>query len=109
KESGDVVAVWLTADQEATKAYLPKVQQSLKLDNTPLTVGTGDKSGPGAWGIDSRAHLTAVVSDGKNVTARFGFVSTNDTDVPAVLEAWTKAEKKRRTRKRATSKLPGPS
>ncbi len=92
-DSADVVAVWLTADQAATKTYLPRAQQSLKLEHTPLTVYPGEKSGPGAWAIDSRAHLTAVVSDGKNVTAKFGFVSTNETDVPAVLDAWKAAAK----------------
>src|SRR4029077_2960581 len=64
KESQEayVVAVWLTDDVDKTKAYLPRAQQSLKLQNTALTCFTGEKEGPKDWGINADAHLSAVVA-----------------------------------------------
>ena len=94
KDAGDeayVVAVWMTDDQDKTKEYLPKVQQSLQLDNTALTVYPGGKGGPPSWGIHDNALLTAVTTDGEKATARFGFVSVNETNVPDVLAALKKA------------------
>ncbi|MEX2188253.1 MAG: hypothetical protein WD875_15710 [Pirellulales bacterium] len=100
KAGGDaqVVAVWLTGDAEKSKEYLPKAQNSLKLELTALVVYAGDKSGPENWGINDRARLTTVVTDGETCAARFGYVSLNETDVPAVekalKEVLEKAEKK---------------
>jgi hypothetical protein len=100
KAGGDVVvvAVWLTDDAEKSKEYLPKAQMSLNLEMIALTVYAGDKSGPENWGINDRASLTTVVASGETCAARFGYVSLNETDVPAVekalKEAIDKAEKK---------------
>lgn len=93
KDAGDdahIVAVWLTDDQDKTKEYLPKVQQSLQLDKTSLAVHPGTKGGPTGWGVNDEAHLTVVVGDGEKVAARWGFVSVNETNVPDVLEAFKK-------------------
>jgi hypothetical protein len=82
-----VIAVWLTADAQAAKEYLPKAQQSLSFSKTDLTVFKGDASGPGKWGVNSDADATIiVVKDGK-ATATFGFVSVNDTVVEQVMKA----------------------
>jgi len=94
-QQAHIVAVWLTADAAASKEYLPKAQQSLRLENTSLTVYPGDKAGPGAWGVNPDAHLTAVVAAGSKVAARFGYISLNETDVPAVCKAWQKTQEKK--------------
>jgi hypothetical protein len=93
KESQDVyvVAVWLTDDADKTKAYLPRAQQSLNLQNTALTCFMGEKAGPKDWGINADAHLTAVVAHKGRVAKRFGYRSINETDAPAVQEALKKA------------------
>ena len=57
------------------KAYLPKVQMSLRMTDTALTVFQGDIAGPDGWAINDQADLTAVVANQGKVTARFGFVS----------------------------------
>lgn len=103
KTGGDVqiVAVWLTDDAEKSKEYLPKAQMSLKLELTALVVYAGDKSGPENWGINDRATLTTVVSDGATCGARFGYVSLNETDVPAVEKALEEVLDNERAEKKA--------
>lgn len=88
-----VVAIWLTADKEATKTYLPRAQQSLKFENTPLTVFLGDKNGPNDWDVNPNARVTVVIARKGVVTDRIGYVSINDTEVPAVREKLHKALK----------------
>jgi hypothetical protein len=97
KEGGDghIVAVWLTAEADKSKEYLPKAQKSLQLQVTTLACFTGEKGGPEGWGINSDAHLTAVVAGDKKVTATFGYMSLNETDVPAVRDALKKILKKK--------------
>lgn len=86
-----VVAVWLNDDAEKSKDYLPKI--SKYFTNAVLAV-FGEKAGPKGWGINSDAHLTAVVVNKGKVAKSFGYMSLNETDVPAVVEALKKAIKK---------------
>jgi hypothetical protein len=88
-----VVAAWLTDEKEETKTYLPRAQQLLKLEVTPLTVFLGDKAGPNEWDVNPSARVTVVVAKNRTVTARFGFASLNETNVPPVREAVRKAVK----------------
>jgi hypothetical protein len=85
------VAVWVGGDADKSKEYLPKANQSLSLEKTALTVFTGDKGGPNNWGINSDAHLTAVVVHKGKVVKSFAFVSVNDTDVRGVMAELKKA------------------
>lgn len=82
-----VVAVWLTDDADKTRDYLPKVQQSIKLEATTLALYAGGKPGPDAWAINDRAFVTTVVTDGTKVKARFAEQSLNETNVPEVTAA----------------------
>ena len=93
-DDGYLVAVWLTADVEKTKEYLPRAQQSLNLQRTALTCYLGDKGGPQEWSLDPDAHLTAVVSHEGKVVKNFAYRSVNETDVSAVFESLKKAIKK---------------
>ena len=92
KEANDkagVVAVWI-GDKEAfekNKDYLPRVQMSLKLDNTAGAAHEGETSGPNGWGLNADAHVTVVVADKGKVAKSFAFVSVNETDVRPVLAA----------------------
>ena len=81
------IAVWLTADIEAAKAYLPKAQSSLSFAQTDLTVFHGEATGPEKWGINTDADVTIVVVKEGQVTATFGFVSVNETVVDEVMKA----------------------
>jgi hypothetical protein len=98
KEANDkagVVAVWI-GDKEAfakNKDYLPRVQGSLKLENTAIAAHEGEKSGPNGWGLNADAHVTVVVADKGKVAKSLAFVSVNETDVRSVLAA-VKGEKK---------------
>jgi hypothetical protein len=93
KENDDVrlFAVWLTDDKEKTKEYLPRAQQSLRLERTALLLHPDLNTGPEHWGINSDADLTVVVTANKKVSARFGFVSPNEKVVEDVLKALKKA------------------
>lgn len=94
-EKAAVVAVWI-GDKEAfakNKDYLPRVQMSLKLENTSFAAHEGEKSGPNGWGINADAHVTVVVADKGKVAKSFAFVSVNETDVRPVLAA-VKGDKK---------------
>ena len=86
-----IVAVWLTGDQEKTKAYLPKAQMSLSLEATTLAQFPGAKSGPEGWAINDRAFVTTVVTNKEKVTANFAYVSVNETDVRKVAAEVRKA------------------
>lgn len=81
------VAVWLTDDQNKSREFLPRAQQSLKFTRTDLAVFEGDRFGPNGWSVNGDAHLTVVVVRDGKVVKSFGFVSTNETDVPKVIEA----------------------
>jgi hypothetical protein len=85
-----VVAVWLTDDAGKTKEYLPRAQQSLRLQATALTCYEGEKTGPKEWNINPDAHLSVVVAQKQRVVATFGYRAVNETDVPAVREALKK-------------------
>lgn len=82
-----VVAVWLTDDVDKTREYLPKVQQSIKLEATTFAFYAEDKNGPNAWAINDRAFVTTIVTDGAKVKARFAEQSINETNVPEVTAA----------------------
>jgi hypothetical protein len=84
------VAVWLTADSDKSKEYLPRAQTSLNFEKTALAV-LGDKSGPNGWGINPDAHLTVVVAYKGNVVKSFAYTSVNETDARAVLAELKKA------------------
>lgn len=89
-----IVAIWLTDDKDATRDYLPRLQQSIKLENTALTYSPGDASGPNGWLVNTDADATVVVvNEGKSV-ARFGFVSINETVVEDVLKELRQATTK---------------
>jgi len=80
------VAVWLTEDLEKTKELLPRVQQSVAYEATALTCVEG-KAGPGDWMVNADAHITVVVTEKGKVKATFAFLSINETDVKAIVEA----------------------
>jgi hypothetical protein len=83
----EVVAVWLTDQQEQTKTYLPLAQQSLKMEVTSLSVFLGDKGGPDGWNVNPDARVTVVVADKGKAAASFGYNSINETDVREVRQA----------------------
>lgn len=84
------VAVWIHGELEKNKAYLPRVQMSLKLEKTAMTTFRGDPTVPG-WELHGDARVTVLVAAKGKVTARFGYVSVNDTLVREVRQALTKA------------------
>lgn len=88
-----VVAIWVTAEPDKTKEYLPKAQQSLKFESTALSYFPGDKGGSVDWGLNERAFVTTVISAVGKAVSNFGYQSLNETDVPAVKEALVKALK----------------
>jgi hypothetical protein len=57
----EAVAVWLTDKADEAKEYLPKVQQSLRLQTTALTVFAGEKAGSADWNINGAAAITIAV------------------------------------------------
>lgn len=86
-----LVAVWLTDDQFTTKEYLPKAQQSIKLQDSSLTFYQGDPAGPADWGINPDAEVTVVVSGAGKIVATWGFVAVNETVLDDVLAALKRA------------------
>ena len=90
-DDGLVVAVWLTEDTDKSKEYLPKISQYFK--GAALTV-FGGTAGPKDWAINADAHLTAVIANQRKVVKSFGYLSLNETDVPAVVESLKKTIKK---------------
>lgn len=85
------VAVWLTEQKDQTRQYLPRVQQSLKMESTALTLFPGDANGPDGWNLNPSARVTTVLVLKDKVVRSFAYASLNDTDVPPVREALKKA------------------
>ena len=83
--------VFLSSDVEQVKEYLPKVNQSLRFQHSTLASYTDDGTGPADWNVSGDASLTVAVAYKGKIAATFSYVSTNETDVPAVLEAVKKA------------------
>ena len=95
KEANDnaaVVAVWLSEKPGDLKDHLPRVQMSLKFQNTSLGVFEGEKSGPNNWGINADAHCTIVVTHKGKVVETIALDSVNETDTKKVVEALKKAK-----------------
>jgi len=90
-DDGLVVAVWLTDDADKSKEYLTKISQYFK--SAALTV-FGGTAGPKDWALNIDAHLTAVVAHKGKVVKSFGYLSLNETDVPAVVKTLKNAIKK---------------
>ncbi|MBA4066236.1 MAG: hypothetical protein C0501_21475 [Isosphaera sp.] len=89
-----VVAVWLGDKAfDKHKEYLPRINMSLKFENTSLAAFDGAKSGPKDWAVNPDAHLTAVVVHKGKVVKSFAFASVNETDVRPVLAELKKATK----------------
>jgi hypothetical protein len=87
-----VVAVWLGDKAfDKHKEYLPRINMSLKFENTSLAAFDGEKSGPKDWGVNPDAHLTVVVVHKGKVVKSFAFESVNETDVRPVLAELKKA------------------
>lgn len=95
EEDSYLVAVWLTDSPEKTKEYLPVAQQSLQLQKTALACFTREKEEPKDWNINGDTNLTAVVTTKGKVISTFGYRSVNETDAPAVYEAYKKALKQK--------------
>jgi hypothetical protein len=89
----EVVAVWIGADFDKNKEYLPKIQQYYS--NTVLSVFNGDSNGPNGWGINSAAHITAVVVVDGKVVKSFAFESLNETDAKTIEEELKKSLRKK--------------
>ncbi|HWG41513.1 MAG TPA: hypothetical protein VN688_01920, partial [Gemmataceae bacterium] len=84
-----IVAVWLTADLDKTKEFLPRVQMSVNYASTALTAFKGAE-GPRGWNANSDAHLTVVIANKGKVVTTMGYKSINETDVKGVLAALKK-------------------
>lgn len=85
-----VVAVWLTNDAETTAEYLPRAQQSLNLSRTAFCSFSG-AAGPDGWALSDRADVTVVVAISGKVLHSAGYVSPNESLVPAVAESLRKS------------------
>src|SRR5262245_10838075 len=91
KEKAEAVAIWITDKADETKEYLPKVQQSLQLQTTAMTVAVGDKPRLQDWKINEDAHITAIVVTNGSVAGSFAHQSVNETDAEPVLKLLKKA------------------
>ena len=91
--SGSAVAVWVTADADKSKEFLPKIKQYY--DHTSLAVFGGGANGPNGWGVNEAAHLTVVVAHKGKVVKSFAYESVNDKDVDAAEAELKKAVEKK--------------
>lgn len=87
KPNADLVVVWLTTDVDAGTKRVTQIQGSLQLLAGDWAVCS--MTSPENWGIHERAAVTTVLVVKGKVTARFGYDSVNENDVPK-LEALLK-------------------
>jgi hypothetical protein len=81
------VAVWLTDAPEKSHEFLPRAQQSLKLEKTTWSIYDGSSKGPDSWSINDAALLTAVVARDGKVVRSFGYQSLDEVEPREVLQA----------------------
>jgi hypothetical protein len=86
-EGASAVAVWLTEEPEAAKAYQPRAQMSLTLTKTVLAVFEGPKTGPKGWSLYDAVPLTAVVVRGGKVVKSVTYDPMNEPDPKEVVDA----------------------
>lgn len=79
-----VVLVWIVDDAQTGSTRTSAIQRSLQLQASEWTVWTGAGAGPDGWVINDKAAVTVVITRGKDVQAKFGYDSVNETVVPAV-------------------------
>jgi hypothetical protein len=87
---GDAKAymLWTGGDADKHKDYLPKVQQSLKLEKTDI--GYSVNATPEGWGLNSDACLTVVIVKDQKVAKVFAYRSVNEKDADTVVESFKK-------------------
>lgn len=95
-EDARIEAVWLADEIDASKERLPKVQTSIKLEKTGYNVFKG-ASGPNGWGINTDAHVTAVIANDAKVAKSLAWRSLNETDVEAVVKELEEAKETKET------------
>lgn len=91
-DKAEAAVVIVGGDVTMWKDRLPKIQMSLKFAKTSMSVFDGAE--PKGWALNTNAHITAVVAVKGKVVKSFAFVSVNEKDEEAVMEALTKAVKK---------------
>ncbi|OYW19868.1 MAG: hypothetical protein B7Z55_08125 [Planctomycetales bacterium 12-60-4] len=77
-----LVIVWLTPDPVAGAERVSRIQQSLRLQAGHWTVFPGAVTGPEGWSVNDAAIVTTVLANSREVSARFGYDSVNETSVP---------------------------
>jgi hypothetical protein len=92
KPEAQIFAVFLSDDVAATRDYLPRAQQSLKLSQTVWSVYPGEKSGPAEWNINARSNVTVVVANDKKILGSAGYGSVNETLAREILHHLDKKE-----------------
>uniref|UniRef100_A0A7C4LKE1 Uncharacterized protein n=1 Tax=Schlesneria paludicola TaxID=360056 RepID=A0A7C4LKE1_9PLAN len=81
-----MVLVWMTDDADSGATRVAQIQGSLQLSAT-WTVFAGPAHGPEGWAINDKAAVTAVTARKRQVSARFGYDSVNETVVGEVERA----------------------
>lgn len=81
------VAIWLTDTPEQSREYLPRAQQSLRLEKTTWSIFDGSSKGPEGWSINDAALLTAVVVRDGKVVLSHGYRSLDEVEPREVLQA----------------------
>lgn len=89
---GKVVVVWLTNDLDAGKEYLPRAQQSLKLERSLWTIHAGEQSGPEDWNIHADADVTIVLARNGKVVHTIGYTSPNETLSEKIIDQFAATE-----------------
>lgn len=74
-----LVVIYLTDDAAAGSARVTAVQRALRLPAAHWSIFPEGENGPAGWGINDRAAVTTVLANGREVVARFGYDSVNDT------------------------------
>lgn len=83
-ESDRIAAVWLTADTDQAKEYLPKI--SSYFNKTALCLFEKPQQGPMDWGINPDAGLTAVAASRGKVLKSFGYRVVEESDAAEVAD-----------------------
>lgn len=88
-DEASIVAVWLTDEIQESKEFLQRMQASLQLGNTALTIYEGNSMGPSEWGLDSDAGVTVTLAHrGKAISSR-GYLTADEMLVDQLLKALT--------------------
>jgi hypothetical protein len=85
---GQIYLVWVTKDVEKAKEYLPRAQQSIKLQASTWNILRGEVYDAQDWALSGDSALNIIIAKKNKVAWGKAYASVNDGLARTVRQAW---------------------